>query len=80
MTRKTNAFEGWYWFKFNNLGLALGMTLKFYTSVSKELKLKVRKFWWLIPTFVEVTGKKMVKDPFWVKNELKFSTTKNQFY
>ena len=47
--------------------------MKFYTSVSK---LKVRKFWWLILTFVEVTGKKMVKDPFWVMNELKFSTKK----
>ena len=26
----------------NNLGLALGMTFKFYTSVAKELKLKVK--------------------------------------
>ena len=30
------------------------------TSVAKELKLKVRKFWGLIPTFVEVTWKKLV--------------------
>ena len=36
------------------------MALKFYTSVAKGLKLKVRKFWWLIPTFVEVTGEKLV--------------------
>ena len=36
----------------DNLGLALGMTLKFYTSVAK---LKVRNFQGLIPTFVEVT-------------------------
>ena len=36
------------------------MTLKFYTSLTKGLKLKVRKFWWLIPTFVEVTGEKLV--------------------
>ena len=37
--------------KFNNLGLALGMALKFYTSVTKGLKLKVRrKFLGLIPT------------------------------
>ena len=36
------------------------MALKFYTSVAKELKLKVRKFWGLIPTFVEVTGEKLV--------------------
>ena len=53
-------FEGWSWFKFNNLGLALGMTLKFYTSVAKGLKLKVRKLWGLIPTFVEFTGEKLV--------------------
>ena len=25
-------------FKFNNLGLALGMSLKFYTTVAQELK------------------------------------------
>ena len=31
-----------------------------YTSVEKGLKLKVRKFWGLIPTFVEVTGEKPV--------------------
>ena len=36
------------------------MTSKFYTSVSKGLKLKVRKFWELSSTFVEVTGKKLV--------------------
>ena len=34
--------------------------MKFYTSVAKGLKLKVRKFWGLIPTFVEVTGKILV--------------------
>ena len=33
------------WFKFNNLGLALGTNLTFYTSLSKGLKLKVIKFW-----------------------------------
>ena len=32
---------GWSWFKFNNLELSLGITLKFYTSVAKNLKLKV---------------------------------------
>ena len=42
------------------MGLALGITLKFYTSVTKGLKLKVRKFLGLIPTFVEVTGEKFV--------------------
>ena len=41
MTRKTTFFEGWSWFKLNNLGLALGTNLKFYTSFSKGLKLKV---------------------------------------
>ena len=60
MARKTAFFEGWFWFKFNNLGLALGSNLKFYTSVAKELKLKFRKFWGLIPSFVEVTGEKVV--------------------
>ena len=36
------------------------MNLKFYTSVAKGLKLKVRKFWGLISTFVEVIGEKLV--------------------
>ena len=43
------------------MGLALGMNLKFYTSVPKGLKLKVRKFCGLTPTFVEGTGKKLVR-------------------
>ena len=64
MTRKTTFFERWSWFKFNNLGLALGTNLKFYTSVAKRLKLKVRKFWGLISTFVEVTGEKLVAGAF----------------
>ena len=42
------------------MGLALGMALKFKASLAKELKLKVRKFLGLIPTFVEVTGEKLV--------------------
>ena len=46
--------------KFNNLGLALGTTLKLYTSVAKGLKLKVRKFWELNPTFVEATVEKLI--------------------
>ena len=46
--------------KFNNLRLGLGMALKFYTSVTKGLKLKIRKFYGLIRTFVEVTGEKLV--------------------
>ena len=35
------------------------MTLKFYASVAKGLKLKDRKFWGLIPSFVKVTREKM---------------------
>ena len=58
MNRNTAFFEGSSWFKCNNLGLALVTNLKFYTSVSKGLKLKVRKFCGLILTFVEVTGEK----------------------
>ena len=40
------------------------MNLKFYASVAKGLKLKVRKFWEVIPTFVEVTGEKLVGEAF----------------
>ena len=47
-------------FKLDNLGLALGTNLKFYTNVTEGLKLNVRKFWGLIPTFVEVTWEKLV--------------------
>ena len=43
---------------------SLGMALKFYTSVAKVLKLKVRMFWGLIPTFVEVTWEKLVRGRF----------------
>ena len=46
-------FEGCSWFKFNNLGVALDMALKFYASVAKGLKLRVRNFGRLIPTFVK---------------------------
>ena len=53
MTRKIAYSEGWSWFKLNNLGLALGTNLKFYTSLSKLSKQKVRTFLGLIPTFVE---------------------------
>ena len=41
------------------MGLALSTNLKFYTSVAKGLKLKVRNFGGLIPTFVEVTEEKL---------------------
>ena len=36
------------------------MASKFYTSVEEESKLKFRKFLGLIPTFVGVTGEKLV--------------------
>ena len=58
--QKNHFFEEWSWFKFNNLGLALGTNLNFCISVAKGLKLKVRKFLRLIPTFIEVTGGKLV--------------------
>ena len=64
MTRKIAFFERWPWFKFNNLGLALGTNLKFCTSVAKRLKLKARNFWGPNPMFVEVTVKKLVGGPF----------------
>ena len=41
--KKPFFLEGCACLKFNNLGLALGMTLKLYTSVAKRLKVKVRK-------------------------------------
>ena len=50
-------------FKFNKFGLALGTNLKFYTTVTKELKVKVSKFLELVPTFVEVTREKLVGGP-----------------
>ena len=43
LTRKTALFESWSWFKLNNLELAPGTNLKFYTSMAKRLKLKVAK-------------------------------------
>ena len=63
-TTKTTFFEGWSCFKFDNLGLALGMALKFYINVTKGLKLKTRTFWGLIPIFVKVTRKKTGRGPF----------------
>ena len=55
----------------NNLGLALGVVLTFYSSVTKGWKLKVIRFWWPSLDFgevtgkevVEVTGKEVVEDP-----------------
>ena len=61
LTRITTFFEGCSWFKYNNLGLALGMALTFYTNVAKGLKLKVRQFRGLIITFAEVTEKNLIR-------------------
>ena len=44
LTKKPTFFEGWSWFKFSNLGLARGMTLKFYNSGVKGSKLKAESF------------------------------------
>ena len=49
--QKNQFFKRCSLFKFNNLGLALCITLKVYVSVAKELKVKFRRFWGLIPTF-----------------------------
>ena len=35
------------------------MNLKFYTSVTKGLNKKIRKFRGLVPTFLKVTGEKL---------------------
>ena len=40
------------------------MTLKFYTSAAKGLKLKVRKFLGLIPTSIVEKGEKLIKGAF----------------
>ena len=60
LTRETTFLEGWSWFKFKNLRLRLGIALKFYTSVAKTLKIKVRKFSGEVSTFVKVRGEKRV--------------------
>ena len=57
-------FERCFWFKFNNLGLKLGMALKFNTNVEERLKLKARNTWELIPIFVEVIREKLVEGLF----------------
>ena len=45
------------------LGLALGMALKFYTSVARELKVQIRRFLGIIIAFVEDTLEKMGVPP-----------------
>ena len=70
MTRKTTSFEGWSWLRFSILGLALIMAFKCYSGVAKRLKLKVRKFWRPVLTFVEVTGEKLVGGDFLVSTPI----------
>ena len=60
LDQKNHLFEEQSWSKFNNLGLALGIALTFFSSMAKGLKLKVRNFGGLVPTFVEVTREKQV--------------------
>ena len=40
------------------------MALKFNTKLAERLKLKVRKFWELIPIFLEVIREKLVRGLF----------------
>ena len=62
--QKKQFFEGCFWFKFNNLGLVLGMALKFNTKLAERLKLKVRRFWEVIPLFEEVIREKLIGELF----------------
>ena len=57
--QKNTFFEGWSWFKFNNLGLALGIALEFFAGLAKGLK----SYGGVILMFVEVTGEKLVGEP-----------------
>ena len=59
--QKKHFFPRIVWLMVNDLGLTLGMGLKFYTDVAEVLKLKVRKFWGLILRFVEVPEEKLIK-------------------
>ena len=70
LTRKKQFFKGCSRFKLHDLGLSLGMALRFYTTVAKGLKLKAGKFWGLIPTFVEVTGEKPFFTPSPILNKV----------
>ena len=60
-------FDGRCCFKLSALGLALDMTLIFYSSVVKGLKLKVRTFWELIPTFGKNRQKGFFPPPPWIR-------------
>ena len=58
--QKNHFFWGVVLVQVQQFGTALGMALKFCTSVTKGLKLKVRELWELIPTLVEVTGENWI--------------------
>ena len=78
LTRKAAFSEGLCWFKLNNLRLALGMNLTFYTCVEKGLKLKG-----LVPSLVEVTGDKLVGGlfaPTPILNRVNFSWVFKDFF
>ena len=56
--------------------------MKFYTSVRKGLKLKVRMFWGINTRFVEVTGGKLVGGTFWpttILTRIKINNSNNLF-
>ena len=58
--QRNRVLKGWSWFKFNSLGLVLGMALKIYSNVAKGLELKVSKFLGLMSTFGAVTGERLL--------------------
>lgn len=65
MTRKTAFFEGWFWFKFNNLGLApeiLGLApeLKILHQCFKRVKTKNQIVLGANSYVAEVAGEKLV--------------------
>ena len=64
MTRKINFLEGCSWFNSIMCDWAPGMVLEFYTSVSKGLILKARRFLGLILVFAEIKGEKLVGGDF----------------
>ena len=55
LTKKKHFFVGWSCFKFSNLGLVLCIALKFYTSLEKGLKHKVRSY--VSKSYTGITGR-----------------------
>ena len=52
--------------------VVVAIPLKFYTSVGKGIKLKDKKFFRLIATFIDVTGRKLVGWSFSPTSQLNF--------